>query len=312
MEVLDTGRKTYPEDPTRFLDFKRFNSLAGDFVLLEGYYDFRELEKLRGRRIVHLELEDPNRFVSGDPLFHHVPYEEYFDKVFTICPYTASWLNAKYGNDKRVPAFFPFNETLAPPVREKKFDVIYTGSLLAKSIPEVVKTISKYRYRCVSHSDHPLVTDRDASNQRKLELISQTRISVVHNLLYLSNRQIKTLHKVDGFRDNRAYDLVPHNRWLWRLQGSPEVAAPQLKSRVFEAAFSHTLILCRSDPFNIIETVFEPDKEFVYYEHGRLDEKIREILADYGDYQPVVKNAYERAMSEYTTEAFFHRFLKDL
>lgn len=38
----------------------------------------------------------------------------------------------------------------------------------------------------------------------------------------------------------------------------------------------------------------------------------REVLNDYGSYEWVINNAYERAMNEYTTEAFFSRYLKNL
>ena len=87
---------------------------------------------------------------------------------------------------------------------------------------------------------------------------------------------------------------------------------PQLKTRAFEAALCHSLILCLRDPFNIIERFFEPDKEFVYYEPGKLEEKIREILANYDSYKPMIERAHKKFMAEYTTKRFVEKFLKDM
>ena len=68
MKILDTGRKTYPEDPTRHFDFARFETRAGNFLLVEGLYDFKEFPALKGKKIVYIEFEEPNRFAVKDPL----------------------------------------------------------------------------------------------------------------------------------------------------------------------------------------------------------------------------------------------------
>jgi hypothetical protein len=61
----------------------------------------------------------------------------------------------------------------------------------------------------------------------------------------------------------------------------------------------------------VIENFFEPDKEFVYFEEGKLQETIDKILANYNDYLPIIENAYQRAVREYTTKAFFEKYLKN-
>jgi spore maturation protein CgeB len=62
----------------------------------------------------------------------------------------------------------------------------------------------------------------------------------------------------------------------------------------------------------VIERFFEPNKEFVYFEEGKLQETIDKVLANYDDYQPIIENAYRRAVKEYTTKAFFEKYLKKL
>ena len=47
MEVLKKGIRSYPQDPTRFFEFTRFNQICGEFVLIEGFIDFQELVKIR-------------------------------------------------------------------------------------------------------------------------------------------------------------------------------------------------------------------------------------------------------------------------
>jgi hypothetical protein len=320
MRTLSEGRKSYPEDPTYFFEFERFASEAGDFVLCEGWFDYQLLEQLRGEKVVYLEFEEPNRFLSSDALFNHLDYEDYFHKIFTICPYTARWLNRKYGNEKRTPVFFPFNERYIPPRRAKEFEVIYTGHISIPPVLKLVRELSEFNYRCVSHNDHPLVTDRDVSYACKLDLISRSKVTLVHNLLYPNWKHVRALQSnMDGFAENEAFDLTPRRFNFLSLiiervapALSPDVVMPQLKSRLFEAAFCRSLILCLRDHWNIVEQFFTPGVEFIYYEKGRLGQTLREILKNYDDYQCVIDRAFERAAGNYTTEVFFRKYLKPL
>jgi glycosyltransferase involved in cell wall biosynthesis len=50
----------------------------------------------------------------------------------------------------------------------------------------------------------------------------------------------------------------------------------------------------------------------VYYEEGKLEERLNEILANYDAYRSVIENAYSRAINEYTTEKFVEKYLKNL
>lgn len=316
MDIFDKGNRTYLFDATRTFNFKRFAHEASDFTLIEGFVDFRGLDSLAGRKIVHLEFEEPNRFFSRDPLFHHLAYEDYFYKTFTICPFTADWLNRKYGNHKRSFAFIPFNETLIPPKTDKKFDVIYAGHILSRELEDVALTLAKFAYRLIAPASHPLSTDPDLDYLKKIKLISESRIAIVHNVLFVDESHVANLHRnVPDWRDNEAYRLVPGKSLIGKALTkirARQTLAPQVKSRLFDAAFCRALILCRRDPWNVVERFFEPEKEFVYYEPGRLEERIREILSDFDSYAPIIERAYERAVREYTTRAFFEKHLKHL
>ena len=121
-------------------------------------------------------------------------------------------------------------------------------------------------------------------------------------------RHIVNVWRYDDWSSNEAFKLIP--RWWqgWKLFAREDVVVPQLKSRLFEAAFCRSLILCRRDPFNVIERYFEPDTEFVYYDDGGLKGKVSEILGDFEKYQSIAEKAHNRAMANYTTHAFAERF----
>jgi spore maturation protein CgeB len=86
---------------------------------------------------------------------------------------------------------------------------------------------------------------------------------------------------------------------------------PQFKTRIHEAAISRTLNLVRKDEWNVIEDFYEPGKEFVYFENERdLDNKINDVLNNWGDYEEIVSNAYDKSLL-YTTERFVEKIDKE-
>ena len=310
MRVVKEGRTSYLQDPTRYFNFERFADLCGDYILIEGLFDFKLLgsQSLKNSKVVYLEFEEPNRFLVQEASFNHIPYEDSFDKIFTICPYTAAWLNREYNNNKRTPVYFPFNENNIPPKTDKVYDIIYTGHIVSPSLEKMIGRVTKYKYCLVSNSSHPLVTHKGVSYHEKLKLISKSRITLTHNLLYLNSEHIYNVNRVNNFRSNEAFKYIPD----MNLFDKKDATIPQLKSRLFEAAFCRSLILCRRDPWNIVESYFKPDSEFIYYDDDNFEEKVEHILSNYEEYLPVINNAYERGVNSYTTERFFHDYLQDL
>ncbi len=108
--------------------------------------------------------------------------------------------------------------------------------------------------------------------------------------------------------NNEAFKHIPPPWKPWELF-TKNFHVPQLKSRAFEAAVSRSLILCRKDEFNVIERYFTPDKEFLYYEPGTLEQTIGDILTHYSDYADIIKRAYNRAIRQYTVKAFVKKYL---
>jgi hypothetical protein len=323
MEILKRSDHGYAQDPTKNFGFDIYNGQgSSDSVLIVAAFDWHagcwkqfnlspaELERVKSKKVVRLEFEEPNKFFISEDF---ESYDHDFYKVFTLCPFTSKYLNEMQGAERRVPIFFPFNSMHIPPVTQKKYDIIYTGHLHPKPILRDVKLMSRFNYRLVSNSDHELVTDRGVGYEEKIKLISESRITLVHNLLYPTFAHLRSVWKYKNWKQNEAFKELPDQLSFYRFFTHKEnMLVPQLKSRPFEAAFSRSLILCKKDPFNVIENFFEKDKEFIYYEEGKLEETVKKILNNYSDYQSIIENAYNRAVRDYTTETFFQKYLKTI
>jgi hypothetical protein len=224
---------------------------------------------------------------------------------------------------------------------QKKYDVIYFGAINSREIYKIAKDISTFNYRLVAPSEEKLykviqnlpivrkikkllrlptsleryITNKDITNQEKLKLISESKVTVVHNLLFYNAVGVRQIQRFFNYKENKAFELIPNKNILRSILDfvlMKEYVVPQQKTRLFEAALCRSLILCRKDHWNMVEKFFTPDKEFVYYEKGKLKEKIKEVLSNYDDYKNVIENAYQRASKEYSTDVFFTKYLKNL
>ncbi len=312
--------KGYAQDPNRYFHLKDYASVCGDFVLIEaGFskpllwkeYGFTssEIQRLKSKKVVRIEFDEPNKLYVAD---YPWTYDEDFYKILTLCPYTSDWLNKKYGEKKRIPIFFPMNERYIPPKRKKTLDIIYSGHIYAKELKDELLQMQFFNYSIVSNSKDSIVTHRSVSYQKKMELYSKSKITLVHNIIYRQFfPRILSVWLSGDFWNNKAFAQFPVWWRPWELF-TKSMHVPQLKSRPFEAAFSRSLILCRKDEFNIIEKFFEPGKEFVYYEPGTLKKTVKHILANFSEYQPIIDRAYKRAIKEYTMKSFVKKYLMNI
>jgi len=321
MRVLPTTKKIgRREDLRQLYNLKQFEKQCADFVLLEGgfgqFYKWEqfnlsqaEIDTILSGKLVRLEFEEPNKFCLPDDTDS---YDRYFDKIFTICPYTATWLNNRQHTNKRIPICYPVNEDYVPRKVKKLYDIIYTGTIVSKSLLEDIQDMSHYNYRFISQKKHPLVTNFDVSYADKLKLLAQSKVALIHNLLFPRLDHMFFIWITKEWYNNEAFRLVPPWYKFWDILNNKNVVIPQVKNRLFESALCRTLILCRKDPFNIVENFFEPEREFVYYEQGKLDEKLKEILGNYKKYQPIIERAYKKAHANYTTRALVKNYLSKL
>lgn len=284
-----TNQKNGHDDPVYHLGFEKYENICPDFYLMLGdVYNAINSGKYDDKPKVVLSLEEPNFCTVG----HHVDTFNKVDKVLTICPYTAETIN----NRKFV--FFPFNETLIPEKQEKIYDCIYSGGVNSSSISTMIDCMLPYKYVFITFSRDSRTNHKDVSYTEKLDLYAKTKVTICHNLLWPHKSNIPRYRGFLNADKNKAFDYLDSG------------LMPQIKSRVFEAAFSRSVILCGKDNWNVIEKFFEPDKEFVYYENEQdLKEKLNYIINNYDKYTDMTERAYEKALNNYTTEHFVRKYL---
>lgn len=282
-----------------------------DILICEGNFDRGIFKYLKPEcKLVTFEAEHPNGFaVPGRDFFEREKELHHFaHKIYTICPFSAEWLNKIWGGNKYSSIFFPIDVDLMPVVDslDKCFDVIYTGNASREAFSFLEK-IFKFNYAWISGVNATGVTHLGVSYLEKLKLVASSRISIVHNRMPLNDvasRMIRSWPKWDlneAFRDINSIE----NRIYF-----PEL--PQIKSRVFEAALCGSLILCLRDKWNIIERFFKPNVDFLYYDlDSDLEVLISDILTNYDQYFPLIENAQRKVVELYSTEEFVKKIFRD-
>lgn len=260
MKVIENFKDNYNEDPIRFWEFDEFAEKANDSLLFIG--SSPELS------ILQTPSDLPKFVFSSEeqawPIDGTDQYLPFCNTIFTICPPHVT------GRQNRKSAFFPFNPKYTPTDTDKKYDVVYTGLASGPHIEHALNVMKGYNYRFVSFANNSGVTNVNASYIEKLQVVANTKISIIHN-------QTKS--------------------------------GPQLKSRPFEAGFCKTLMLVLRDEYNILEEWFTPDVDFIYYDNDNLKETLDRVLASFSDYQHIINNAYNRCVQEYTTERFIEKYI---
>lgn len=317
MRVITNFSKTYFDDPIQNFELNKLSIKKSNLNVYIGESS-KFLLVNKKKYNIYFDFEEPNSYWSVnsrltfflrrnykifDKIFNLYPinyprnFENKFDKIFTICPYTADYINKSNVKKKREFIFFPFNSSFI--FKEKKYiDVIYTGTIYGNFLENISKIISNYTYRIVSFSNNKYVTDKNISYKKKIKLIASSKISIIHNLLFLNDVQLKHIKKYKDLKKNKALKFI--NKRI----------VPQQKSRMFEAAFSKTLMLVKKDPWNIIEYFFTPCKDFIYFEKEKdLPNLINRITKNYDLYKPMLNSAFKKAKKNYTVKAFYKKYL---
>lgn len=276
------------EDPLYYLGFEKYEDDVRDsYFFMADFYDALLSGNYDDKEKIVLTLEEPNFCTAGSPngIIH-----EKADLILTLCPYTAEVL------DKRRFVFFPTNEELVPEAREKEIDFCYFGSM-PNSVPwnyYLHLLGSKYNLFHTSYGNGPACTYRE-----KLDIYSKSKVSIVHGLCNVSPSNISLYRGFTMAENNKAFDHLDRGM------------LPQIKSRMFEAAFSRSLILCQRDPWNPIENFFQPDVDFVYFDNDEdLIKQADHIINHYSEYDEMRESAYQKAINNYTTQKFVENYLK--
>tara|TARA_B100001250_G_scaffold207352_1_gene178029 strand:- start:1192 stop:2070 length:879 start_codon:yes stop_codon:yes gene_type:complete len=277
------------EDPLYYINFEKYESIARDcYLFMADFYGDLYSGKYEDKEKVALTLEEPNFCVVQGP---KAVLHEKADTILSLCPYTSELF------DNRTFVFFPFSEDWIPEETEKTIDVSYFGSL-PTSVPwasYIQNVFTKYNFRFGHYS---MGNVPRCSYADKIKMLSQTKVAVVHGLCNIDPGTASNYYNFPKGNDNKAFSHLDKGM------------APQVKSRMFESAFSRCVILCQRDPWNPIEYWFEPEKEFMYFDDEEdLNKKLDHIINNYNEFDYMRQNAYNKAIGNYTTKHFVENYL---
>jgi hypothetical protein len=286
--VIIPNTTTFSEDPIHKLDFTfcENNSETNNIRLYLSPCNYN-IDKNYNN--FSLDLETPNRFFMADTRNFSLWQEENFDKIFSVCPQLTKVRNKTLKRNVYETVFFPFSERYIPEEKEKIYDIIF----ISNNNPNWILDLKKNNNlnMCIIGNQNNLATHKANTYIEKLNLISQSKISIVHNIYYAPQMDTNFLEYQDIEK--------------CIINGK----TTQHKSRVMDAAFCKSLILCNRDPFNIIEDIYEENKHFFYFDDEFILQKIKEILENFESYKEMVTNAFDHALVNYTTKSFYKKFI---
>jgi hypothetical protein len=319
MKTVIDWADNYKDCIINHMGFEKYSQeYPDDTVLFLGYgsakNEFARFENKNFNRKVFFNGEQPCAFllpeIEGN---YSADKEDYFNDIYTICPYSAKWLNHIAGDNKFKPVLFPINEDNIGSSFKKKNDAIFYGGVHCPEHEELINTISKYNYKFVTMGpeywspNFPLkdrdklismITDKNVINSEKWQILRETRIVPVYNWLPINDTHIQNIKKYDRWEENEAFSHLEMYR------------APQLKPRISEAAFFRMLMVVQEDPWNVIEEWFVPGKHFIYYKtESDLIEICDDALKNPEKYQSMVDSAYHLAVKEYTTRSILKKIM---
>jgi hypothetical protein len=305
MKIINDSSGEYKDVINSYYNLEQYDSNSTSEVLFQGYStscndSLKDQYKNYNKR-AYLNLEAPCAYTSTQTCNEE---QTYFSHVYTICPYSAEWLN-KTTDTKFIPIPFPYKKECFNHIdynAPKEYDAIYMGHLLCKEHLSIIDTIKDYNYIHASISPTNLKaytpTHINISSNKKWDLLSKTKVSIAINLCPLQHSHRTNIVTYPGWEQNQAFNNMESGYM------------PQFKPRVIESMVCKTLTLVKYDSWNVIEHWFEPDKHFIYWHDIEdLSIKLQHIVNNYKDYQHIIDDAYEK-VQEYEITKIYNKILE--
>lgn len=267
-----------------------------DVTLLLPYKDYK-------RRVIFAHWS-PCEYMTKKDYYYFDAYES-FTEVYCVCPFTCNFMNNYYGYEKFIYIPYPFTNYSVDTFYQYDSLVSWFGSIHGDDHIKAIETIEKYSYKFITSQKntwmhHPYeytkCTHVALSSSDKLKEVSKTRASLTFNKLYASPQ---TKYNT-GLSSNihHAFDYM-----------KSYAIAPQFKVRTHEIATCKSLILCKKDPWNLIEDFYEPNKHFIYFENtSELEDILNDVDKNFEKYISIIEAAYEQ-VQKYSVENIFE-FIK--
>lgn len=304
--------------------------------------DFELKRRKDTNKIVRFDTQEPTRYIwnpEGTAEWADEIVEELssYDHVITSDPYSHYWRLAKY------PDMFPSTSISFLPsgyelhtkkfshknLCNRKYDLSYAGRMdvirgQLDYHKELLNQLALRNSAVVSFTkDDPLVTHPNLSNLEKMNTIGESIICLCHNSSFVANGQIgrwirlmyswneKGLYGHPSFKTiiRACKNEISTKGTIKNLPPNVGINVPQFRYRMFEAAFSRTLILIRDDS-QYTDFYFKRNTEYVPYTEDNLSDIIDDVLCNVSKYQQIADNAYNRAVNEYTIDKFITELKK--
>jgi len=293
MIIVSDLKGDYTDGVPAHLKLEQYSQHSDTDVLFYGYDSIQNFklqqEYAHYPRKALLNLWTPCEFFNKGDSYGRLARKqvEYFDEIYTICPFTINWHRRMTGDRRYRYIFHPFDGSHEPTDFQKTADICYFGGVHGPEHEEFVQGMTKFDYRLISMQAHPLITHHNIPHTNKLDLVAQTKISLCYNMLPLNNQHITcTKTQYYQWQENTAFKMLN------------EFKAPQYKCRAAEAAFCKSLLLVKRSPWNLIEHYFEPDKEFIYFDTvEEMQDKVSDILTNYEQYEEIIERAHKKSLN---------------
>lgn len=312
MKIVRSVGGEYNDCIVKYFDLNDFeNTLDDETVVFWGWSSLNnnyEKEKYKNyKNKIFINTAQPCEIING---YEDIHKQNYFDKIYTICPYTTKVLN--HENKKFESICFPYNQKYFEKfskikAEDKIHDVIYYGQIHNEIYVNLIDTITKFNYilcapsteTYVRYNQHKNITNLGVSSLEKWDLLSKSKISVGFNLIFINDYHIENLKQISNIGLFENIDSVYSKKIM-----------PQMKTRMVEAALTKTLMLIYKDEWNVIENWFEPNVDFLYWEtFDDLEKLINDITNNYNNYWYIVENAYEK-VKNFSLDKLFKNNLK--
>jgi len=297
--ISNDQRLNYKFDPALNFGFEKHAVNLG-FTLVISITKPEAIRDVKGRA-VYFDLEEPNRFFLNEWQADTI---RNWDRYLTIDPFSNEFFNATEGRVGES-VFIPTDPEIVPPYSQKRqYDIVYTGHLVSADLIKTLSELSrKFKVAVVSNSNHRLVTHQGLNYREKLEVISDSRAALIHNVLWPSRDHIKSLKsKVPLWREHGAFRHLTDRK----LFDKPVV--PQLKSRLFEAAFCGAAPLIMRDDWRLAERFF-PRRLVPTTGLKNVPQNIEDIFESSLELTAIGLEARELAFQKFTTRHFIEKFL---
>jgi len=304
MKIVRDRTGEYGDCAYEYLNWESYDDNSTEEVFFYGYETahnakIKETYSNYNRKIYY-QGEQPCGFYSMRDIPRSLNVGEYFDEIYSTCPYSAEWMNLIHGYDKYRKIIFPHNLDWAiKDDPEKPLDVIYWGNVPngSKVVLNILNSVVKFKHAFytlghgVPQYMAPHITGINTPRVEMWETLRKCKVMVTANLLYLTDEQVHATKMCPRWKENEAFSHLDAH------------IMPQIKTRPIEAIFNRSLVVLKEDPWRIFDNFFTPDEEFLYYKDDEdLEPLLRDISNNWKDYKPIADRAYEKATKLYSTD----------